>query len=112
MVLSEKVWVRMRTKESGSGQLTVAVPVEDLRSKVLGCTTERVGHLRILHVELAQTEIAKCDMAGVVEQDVLRLQITATIISFMSKAQGQKATHRYTTSNSCRCSSANNSSAL
>ena len=43
---------------------------------VLGRPTERVGLLRLAHVQLAQSEIAERDMTGIVEQDVLGLQVT------------------------------------
>jgi hypothetical protein len=38
-----------------------------------------VGGILVRHVELAQTEITQCDMSGVIEQDVLWLQITITV---------------------------------
>lgn len=48
---------------------------KDLRRQVLGRPAERVGLVRVLHVELAQSEIAESDVARVVEQNVLRLQV-------------------------------------
>jgi hypothetical protein len=59
--------------------LVVAVTGENFRSEVFGSATEGVGLFVLLHVELAQTEVAQSDVAIVVQEDVLRLQVTVTI---------------------------------
>lgn len=58
-------------------QLTVSLAVQDFRGQILGSPAKGVRHIRILHVQLAQSEIAKCDMSGIIEKDVLRFQIAA-----------------------------------
>jgi hypothetical protein len=55
---------------------TVSSTVEDLGGKVLWGSAERVGHIVILHVELAQTKVTEGDVAGIIEKDVFRLEIT------------------------------------
>ena len=55
--------------------LTVALAAQNLGGKVLRSTDESVGGIRILHVQLAQTEVAQSDVASVVKQDILRLQV-------------------------------------
>jgi hypothetical protein len=48
---------------------------ENLRGKVFGRATKGVGAVAVLHVHLAQTEIAQRNMAGVIKQDVLWLEV-------------------------------------
>ena len=47
--------------------LTVALSSQDFRSEIFWGATERVGGIGVFHVELAQAEIAKCNVASVVE---------------------------------------------
>lgn len=54
---------------------TVSISRQDLRREVLRCTTECVSLLIFLHVEFAQPEITKCDVAGVIEKDILWFEI-------------------------------------
>jgi len=94
-----------------SGPLTVSLAIQNLRSQVLGCPTERVGHVRILHVQLTQPEITKSDMSGIIEKYILRFQVPKGA-RVSSIAKTRYYAYRYTTSRSWRCSRANNSSAL
>lgn len=55
---------------------TVSGTVEDLGGKVLRGSAECVGHIVILHVELAQTKITEGDVARIIEEDIFRLEIT------------------------------------
>ena len=57
-------------------QLTVALPAEDFRRKVLRHATERVCLVRVLHVEFAQAEVTQGDVTCVIKQNVLGLQVT------------------------------------
>ena len=59
------------------GGRTVTLATQDLRSEVFGCTAERVRLVRVLHVQLAETEVTQGDMTRVVKQDVLRFEVTA-----------------------------------
>ena len=47
--------------------LTVALTSQNFRSKIFRGTAERVGGIGVFHVELTQAEIAKCNVASVVE---------------------------------------------
>ena len=55
---------------------TVALAAENFRRKVFWSSTERVRRVGVLHVELAQAEIAQSNVASVVQQDVLRFEVT------------------------------------
>ncbi len=59
--------------EAGAKELTVALSAQNLWCQILRGTTEGVGRIRVLHVELAQAEVAQGDMTGIVQKDVLRL---------------------------------------
>lgn len=54
----------------------VAVSGENLGREVLGCAAEGVGLFVLFHVELTQAEIAQGNVTVVVEENVLRLQVT------------------------------------
>ena len=54
------------------------MPAEDLRREVFRSSAERVGCVRVLHIELAQAEVAQGDVTGVVQQDVLRFEIAVS----------------------------------
>jgi hypothetical protein len=56
---------------------TVAVARQDLRSKVFRSSAEGVGLLVFLHIKLAQAEVAQCDMSVIIEENVLRFQVSA-----------------------------------
>ena len=47
--------------------LTVALAAKNFCGKVLWRAAERIRLVRVLHVELAQAEVAQCDVTGVVE---------------------------------------------
>ena len=49
---------------------------ENFGCKVLWRSTECVCGIRVLHVKLAQTEITQSDVTGVVEEDILGLEVT------------------------------------
>jgi hypothetical protein len=51
------------------------VPVQDLGREVLGRAAERVRAVAVLHVDLAEAKVAERDVAVVVQQDVLRLEV-------------------------------------
>ena len=92
--------------------LTVALTAQNLGREVFGGTAEGICCVRILHVELAKTEVAKCDVASVVEKDVLWLQVTRTLINeTVKKAFEDPEAYRYTTLKPCKCSKAQSSSA-
>ena len=63
----------------GSCLLTVALATQNLGRQILWSATEGVRGIGVLHVELAKTEIAQCDVTSVVQQDVLWLQVTVEI---------------------------------
>ena len=54
------------------------MPAEDLRREVFRSSAERVGCVRVLHIELAQAEVAQSDMSVIVEENVLRFQVSAS----------------------------------
>ena len=68
--------VQKHTERPPVDRLVVALPTKDLGCEVLGRTTERVRLVRVLHVQLAQPKVTQRDVARIVEQDVLRLQVT------------------------------------
>lgn len=55
---------------------TISRPSQNLWSKVLRCTAERVRCPVLRHVELTEAEVAQRYVTVVVEQDVLGLEIT------------------------------------
>ena len=63
---------------------------ENLRREVFGRAAERVRRVRILHIEFAEPEITQRNMARVVQQNVLRLQIPVDDIKLMQVLQRQK----------------------
>lgn len=72
-------YLAIRRGEEEGAWRTVSSTVEDFGGKVLRSPTERVGHIVILHVELAQTKVTEGDVARVIEKDVLRLEITVGV---------------------------------
>ena len=68
-----------------SADATVTGTVQNLRSEVLWGTTKCIGHVVILHVELAQAKIAKGDVSCVIEKDVFRLEIAADVIGMTDR---------------------------
>ena len=68
--------VQQHTQSPPIDSLGVALSVQELRCKVFGCTAECVGLIFVLHVQLAQAEVTKCDVADVIDKDVLWLQVT------------------------------------
>jgi hypothetical protein len=85
--------VQKYTKCPPIDRLCIASASQQFRRKVFWCSTERyydlvsasgvswgflltVGAVLILHVQLAKTEIAECNMSGVIEENVLWLEIT------------------------------------
>lgn len=73
---SRKHLVQKDSERPPIHRLVVALSHKQLGRQVLGSTTEGVGAVFVLHVQLAETEIAQGDVALVVEQNVLGLQIT------------------------------------
>jgi len=59
---------------------TIPGTVEDLGGKVLRSSAKCVCHVVILHIELAQSEITKGDVARVIEEDVFRLEVAVRMI--------------------------------
>ena len=55
------------SETTGLHALTVALAAKNFRGKVLWRAAERVRLVRVLHVELAQAEVAQCNVTGVVE---------------------------------------------
>ena len=53
------------------GALTISLAIQNLWGQVLGGSTEGVRHIRVLHVQLAQSEVTKSDMSGIIEKDIL-----------------------------------------
>ena len=56
---------------------TVSCTVQNLWSEVLWGSTKGIGHVVVLHVELAQPKIAKGNVSCVIEEDVFWLEIAA-----------------------------------
>ena len=69
-------YLAIRRREEEGALRTVSSAVEDLGGKVLRSSAERVGHIVILHVELAQTKVTEGDVARVIEKDIFRLEVT------------------------------------
>jgi len=57
-------------------RLGVTLTVKEFWCKVFRCTAEGVGLVLILHIQLAETEVAKCNVANIIDNNVLRLEIT------------------------------------
>ena len=57
------------------GSLTITLSAQNLWRKIFGSTTEGICGIRVLHIQLAETEVAQRDMPRVVEQDIFRLQV-------------------------------------
>ena len=68
-----------------SADATVSGTVQNLRSEILWGPTKCIGHVVILHVELAQPKIAKGDVPCVIEKDVFRLEIAADVIGMTDR---------------------------
>ena len=71
---------------------TVSGTVQNLRSEVLRSTTKSIGHVVILHIELAQPKIAKGDVSCVIEKDVFWLEIAADVIGMRDRERRRGAT--------------------
>ena len=80
--------VQKHTERPPVNGLAVAVAVENLGGEVLGCAAESVRLLVALHVELAQAEVAERDVAGVVQQDVLGLEVPIDHVEFVQMLEG------------------------
>lgn len=48
---------------------------QQLRSDVLGSSAERVGFLRFGHIKFAEAEVAKGDVTGVIQKNVLGFEV-------------------------------------
>ena len=66
--------------EGERGLRTIPSTVEDLGGKVFWSSAERVCRVVVLHVELAQPEITKGDVASVIEKDVFWLEVAEGMI--------------------------------
>jgi hypothetical protein len=55
---------------------TVSTTIQHFWGEIFGCPAESVRCIVVLHVQLAQSEIAQCDVASVVKQDVLGFKVT------------------------------------
>jgi hypothetical protein len=75
-----------------SADATVSSTVQNLWSEVLRCPTKRIGHVVILHVELAQPKIAKGNVSCVIEKDVFRLEIAADVIGMTDRERRRSTT--------------------
>jgi len=67
--------IQEHTKRPPIDSFGVALSVQQLGREVLWRSTESVCLVLVLHVQLAQAEIAERDVADVVDEDVLRLEI-------------------------------------
>ena len=67
-------------------ELTVSLAIQDLRRQILGSSAKRVCHIRILHIQLAQSEITEGNMSGIIKKDILRFQVPeGARVSFVVK---------------------------
>jgi hypothetical protein len=82
-------------KEGGPWRRTVPSTVEDLGGEVLRGSAECVGHVVILHVELAQSKVTEGNVARVIEKDVFRLEITVGIIDVNLNRSDREHLSRY-----------------
>lgn len=67
--------VQQHTQGPPIDSLGVALSMQKFGRKVFGCTAECVGLVFVLHVQLAETEVTKCDVTDVIDENVLRLQV-------------------------------------
>jgi hypothetical protein len=70
----------LHCRKEERGLRTITGTVEDLGGEVLRSSAKCVCHVVILHVELAQSEITKGDVARVIEKDVFRLEVAVMMI--------------------------------
>ncbi len=68
-----------------SADATVSSTGQNLWSEILRGSAKCVGHVIILHVELAQPKIAKGNVSCVVEEDVFWLEIAADVIGMSDR---------------------------
>lgn len=67
--------VEEHTKSPPVDTLGVAVAGQQLGCEVLRRAAEGVGRLGCAHVKLAEAEVAQCNVARVVEENVLGLEV-------------------------------------
>ena len=74
--------------------LTIATSIEDFRGQVLRRPAECIGGVVLLHIQLAKTEVAECDVSSVVEKNVFWLQISVDHVELMQVLKSEKQLRR------------------
>jgi hypothetical protein len=87
-------YLTIRRGEEEDAWRTISSTVENLGCKVLRGSAERVGHIVILHVKLAQTKVTEGDVARVIEKDVLGLEITVGRCEIMNRSDRKHPLNR------------------
>ncbi len=68
--------------------LIVVLGEQQLWSEVFGCSAKCIGSILVFHLELAEAEVAESDVALVVEQNVLGLEISINNVKTVKAFQG------------------------